>query len=324
MPRGTVAGVHRPFDHPSIEEYLFFRGTTTKNLWGITSKLKWMGTVYGHVLPNERHQQPALLYQRIKDSIRRITLWIKLTRGIKVVRALALDNMVVVVVISHFRYFNRRSMARLPWLTIVYVTQSMLAHSGVLRHGHFSAHDIQRSGLTRPPLAHGWRLMSRWAKYEDLTEVFFYDLPTAPSARYHLMRSPPITVTAAMVLDWYITIRDRRFPDNPLLFPHMPSMSQRKSHYTAWLRKTIVAAVPLFPRTFLKKVRPHGWRAGWVCDRRKEGVPDGITMREGRWSSEQAMGVYDRTAFSVVCPVSMIEYTDAADTPQRSQSRYRR
>ena len=291
--RGAIPGVHRPFDHPSIEEYLFFRGRKTKKLWGITSKLKWMGTIYGYVLPNHQHQQPSLLYQRIKDSIRRITLWIKVTRGLTVIQALGLDNMAVAVIMSHYRCFNRRSLMQLPWRCIVYLTQSILAHSACLRHGHFSAHNIMRDNLTRPPLTHGWRLESHWGKYEDLTEVFFYDMPAAKPGWYHLMcerRSPPVTITAAMFLSWYISIRDCKFPDSPLLFPGLPSISQRKSDYTMWLKRTITAAVPQFPQKFLRSIRPHGWRAGWVCDRRKDGTPDNVTMREGRWSSERAMG----------------------------------
>ena len=314
-PRGAVPGVHRPFDHPALEEYLFFRGRTTKKLWGILSKLKWLGMVYGHVLPTESSQQPSLLFQRIKDSIRRITLWIKASRGLAVVRALALDNTAAVVVVSHFMCYNRRAMSALPWRDIVYITQSVMAHSGCLRHGHFSAHDVKRNNLSRPPMAQGWRLESHWAKYDDITEVFFYDMPQASPGRYHLLRpqrAPPVTVTASLIITWYTTIRDRRFPDNQLLFPGMPNMSTRKTAYTRWLRAVFSAALPAFPSKFLRIVRPHGWRAGWVCDRRKQGTPDEVTMREGRWSSKVAMGLYDRTAFSVVCPVSDIIFATAS------------
>ena len=101
----------------------------------------------------------------------------------------------------------------------------------------------------------------------------------------------------------------------------MPPMSQRKGDYTKWLKATILAAVPQFPPKFLGKLRPHGWRAGWVSDRRKEGTPDNITMREGRWSSERAMGLYDRATFNTVCPVSTILFATTDDT---ARSRRRR
>ena len=274
--------------------------------------------VYGHPLPNDRHQQPSLLYQRLKDSIRRITIWIKVSRGLTIIRALALDNLAVVVVVSHFQCFNRRVLAGLPWRDILYLVQSVMSHSGCLRYGHFSANDIKRTDISRPPLAHGWRLISHWGKYEDLSEIFFYDMPTAAAGKYHLMRPEralPTTVTAAMIISWYIRVRDERYPDHPLLFPGMPPLSRRKTIYTTWLRNTITAAIPVFPAKFLRKVRPHGWRAGWVCDRRKDGTPDGTTMREGRWSSKQAMGLYARTAFSVVCPVSTILYRQRQAQP---------
>ena len=127
-----------------------------------------------------------------------------------------------------------------------------------------------------------------------------------------------------MMISWYVTIRDQRFPDSPLLFPGLPPMSKRKADYTTWLRQTIMAAIPAFPKKQLSTVRPHGWRAGWVCDRRKQGTPDEVTMREGRWSSKQAMGLYDRTVFSVVCPVSAIRYARAniaTSTPRRRRRR---
>ena len=135
--------------------------------------------VYGHSLPNDRYQQPSLLYQRIKDTICRVTLWIKVSRGVTVIRALALVNLAVVVILSHFGCFTRRLLERLPWTDIMYLTQSVMSHSGCLRHGHFSAHNIKRASLTRPPMAHGWRLVSHWGKYHDVSEVFYYDMPNA-------------------------------------------------------------------------------------------------------------------------------------------------
>ena len=129
-----------------------------------------------------------------------------------------------------------------------------------------------------------------------------------------------VKILKLMIVLLYVTIRDQRFPDSPLLFPGMPPMTRRKGDYTAWLKQTLVAAIPAFPKKHLRQVRPHGWRAGWVCDRRKQGTPDGVTMREGRWSSKQAMGLYDRTAFSVVCPVSAIQYVRAGSIA----SNYRR
>ena len=102
------------------------------------------------------------------------------------------------------------------------------------------------------------------------------------------------------------TIRDQRFPGHPLLFPDMPALSQRRSKFHAWLRDSTAAAIPGF--VLLRIVKPHGLRAGWVSDRRKEGTSDDIIMREGRWRSPDAMGIYDRTAFMDVCPTSTIIY----------------
>ena len=78
-PAGKIPGVHEPFYHCAVEAFLFFRAQTCKNMWQILSKIKWMGMVYGHVLPNDKHQQPSLLYLRIKDTIRRINVWVKET-----------------------------------------------------------------------------------------------------------------------------------------------------------------------------------------------------------------------------------------------------
>ena len=232
--------------------------------------------------------------------------------------------MAVVVIASHLRCFNRRAMNQLVWLDIVFLVQAFLTHSGCLRYGHFSDNYIARADVTCLPLVQSRRLVSHWNKYDDVTEVFYYDLPPAEAGKYHLMcphRSPPVTVTAAMVLSWYVTIRDSRYPDSPLLFPGMPPLATRKAVYTKWLKRMLISAVPAFPKKHLKTVRPHGWRAGWVTDRRRHGVPDSITMREGRWSSEQAMGLYDRTAFSVVCPVSSIRYAAKNNTASSRRKR---
>ena len=45
----AIPGVHQPFYHRAVEDFLFHRGRTTKELWQITSKLKWMGTVYARL-----------------------------------------------------------------------------------------------------------------------------------------------------------------------------------------------------------------------------------------------------------------------------------
>ena len=314
---GYIPGIHGPFTHETVERYLEFRGRSTKALWEIITKLRWMGVVYSHRLPDKFGS--GLLHARIKDSIRRIKGRIRDDKKAKKLptkpnRALGLDNNYVAVVASHRRCFNRRHMAMMQWEDIVHTTQLFMSHSGCMRYGHFSKQDIPRTALFRAPMAEAWRLESDWAKFDNTgpAVILFRDMPTAQPAVYTLRRpgrgaTREVRVTAAMVISWYITIRDQRFPDHPLLFPDMPSFSQRRSKFHAWLRSSIAAAIPDFAH--LRTVKPHGLRAGWVCDRRKEGTPDNTIMREGRWRSQDAMGIYDRTAFSDVCPVNTIVYT---------------
>ena len=305
----AIPGVHVPFTADAIERYLFYRARFTKVTAQVVSRLKWMGVVYNHVLPNEKHQQPSILFQRVRDAQRRVNMWIRADRSVVPNRALALDNSGAVVILSHHRCFSLRNLARLPWLDIMFAVQTVLCHSGCMRYGHFDAQDLLRNQLTRAPLAKLWKLESPWSKYYDGRPVslFFDDIPRAMPARYPLMvptGHPPVCLTASMMLQWYCTIRDRRFPDSPLLFPGMPA--NRRQAFTKWLRRTILAAVPTFAN--IASVRPHGLRAGWVCDRRAENVPDQVTMREGRWRSRTAMNVYDRACFRVMCPVSRIKY----------------
>ena len=69
--------------------------------------------------------------------------------------------------------------------------------------------------------------------------------------------------------------------------------------------------MPIFK--LVNKVRPHGLRAGWVCDRRSQKIPDSVTMREGRWSSKNAMGLYDRESFSAACTIASVNFVPLSD-----------
>lgn len=315
-PGGSIPGVHEPFHHMAIEAYLFFRAQTCKDMWQILSKIKWMGMVYGHVLPNDKHQQPSLLYLRIKDTVRRINAWVKENRPVAPSRSLGLDNRFVSSVLGHLRCTNLRNMRRMSWPQIVYCVHMVMAHSACMRYGHFSAQDLRRSDIARAPLAHAWKLQSNWTKYtaDDAVIVFFQDTPTAEPAIYWVdtpLQRQAAGLTASMLISWYLRIRDERFPDDPRLFPAMPDKGQRRLQFQAWLRATIAAAVPGFK--LINKVRPHGLRAGWVCDRRSQKVPDSVTMREGRWSSRNAMGLYDRESFSAACSVDHIQFSHTVD-----------
>ena len=187
-------------------------------------------------------------------------------------------------------------MESLEWTDIVFVTQMIMTHSECMRYGHFTTQDIPLFRLQRVSVTQAWRLDSDWTKYTDdnAVTVFFMDMPTAEPAIYRLdtpHAACSVAITASMVLSWYTTIRAKRFTDSPLLFPGMPPMNQRHTKFQSWLRQKITVVVPGF--TLVAKVRPHGLRAGWVCDRRAQKVPDNITMWEGRWKSKQAMGLYD-------------------------------
>ena len=188
-----------------------------------------------------------------------------------------------------------------------------MAHSACMRYGHFSATNPLRANLRRSPLAHAWRFESAWDKFAkgDMVVIFYYDRPTSQAGVYHLQTPPEfangVSITASMVLQWYLRIRDAKFPSHPHLFPNLPSLNTRRQEFCVWLRDTIIAAVPTF--THLHVVMPHGLRAGWLTDRRREGTPDSTTMREGRWADERSMGLYDRLAFSHVCPTPTVRFT---------------
>ena len=183
-----------------------------------------------------------------------------------------------------------------------------MAHSGCMRYGHFASGDLSRSSLSRAPLAKAWKLDSDWDKYPgDRHSIMFYDSPSAQPAIYQLVVPPTfplVTITASQVLSWYIRRRDHVFSRSHLLFPGMPTDLRR--HFAVWLKSTILGAFPTCP--LISLVRPHGLRAGWVCDRRREGVPDQTTMREGRWRSLDAMATYDRRCFATICPSGRLLY----------------
>ena len=200
---------------------------------------------------------------------------------------------------------------------VVYCVQMSMTHSTCMRYGHFSTQDLQRTDVKRAPVAHAWRLHSDWTKYTDdeAVIVFFQDTPTAEPAIYWVdtpQRRRSAGITASILLSWYLRIRDERYPNDPRLFPDMPAKGKRRKNFQSWLRTTIAAAVPSF--TLLTKVRPHGLRAGWVCDRRSQKVPDSVTMREGRWSSKNAMGLYDRESFSATCTVDCVQFVGISDS----------
>ena len=152
--------------------------------------------------------------------------------------------------------------------------------------------------------------MSSWSKTEDHVREYairFMDQPPSPAAVY-CARQPPAgktsssstpmhsTVTAAQLITWFLKRRDQAFPFSNLLFPNQPTgHAKRRALFQSWLRTTLSKVYPDFTKALL--VRPHGLRAGWVCDRRREGAPDHTIMREGRWASASAMGLYDRVCF---------------------------
>ena len=186
-----------------------------------------------------------------------------------------------------------------------------------MRYGHFANQDIPRTYVQRAPLANAWRLKSDFSKYTDDDEViiFFADTPTAEPGIYWLdtqVSRRSRAVTAAQVLGWYLRIRDERYPNCTELFPGMPPLKDRRIQFQAWLRRTIRAAVPGFAG--VTKVRPHGLRAGWVCDRRAQKIPDSVTMREGRWKSANAMGLYDRESFAAACTDATIAFIGISDS----------
>ena len=316
---GLIPGVHKEFDHLSIDKYLFWRARTTKSLRGILSKLKWMGMVYGFILPTQKHQQPSLLYDRIMDSLRRANKWIRSRRPVQPFQALALDNKAVCAILSYYQCYSRQHCARLPEPALTWCCHAILCHSAGMRYGHFSAQDLNRADLQRNPLADCWQLTTRFSKYDsgEPHVIRFFDAPHQACAYYHLTTpdgTPSITVTASIFASWYIAIRDARHRANGgKLFPSLSTRrtpiataAYRRQAFTAFLRHTFTAAIPGF--THRMRIRPHGFRAGWVSDRRREGAPDEVIKREGRWSSIAAMNIYDRTCFRDICPTTAIRF----------------
>ena len=310
----SIPGVQSDFNEETVEDYLFFRARTCKSMRVILTRLKWMGMIYGHILPTDARQQPSLLYQQINDIVRRVKVWLRSDRDTRPQRALGLGNTAVTVIFSYFCCFSESAFNRLRWTDAAFLTQTIMGHTGCMRYGHFGSGNLPRTALTRAPLADAWKLDSTWDKYPGSRHsIMFYDTPPARPAIYRLVvppHSPPRSVTASEVISWFVRRRDRLFPHSRSLFPQLPSDLHR--HFGVWLKTTILGAFPGFP--LISLVRPHGLRAGWVCDRRREGIPDQTTMREGRWRSLDAMATYDRQYFASVCPSGRLRY----HTPARS------
>ena len=193
-----------------------------------------------------------------------------------------------------------------------------MCHTGAMRYGHFATQDLNRADLQHNPLSDCWQLSSPFTKYPtgEPHVIRYFDSPRQPCAHYDIITPMgwTCTVSASKIISWYLQVRDSRFNANGgKLFPTMTTKdtdehtaNHRRHVFTTFLRHTFTAAIPGFAHRML--LRPHGLRAGWVTDRRREGTPNDEIKREGRWSSVAAMNIYDRTCFRDVCPSSTINF----------------
>ena len=297
-----IPGIHAPFTDASLKAFLGHRSKTTKALAHITSALKMMGTVCGHILHSSRYQQPSLQYQRQrfeKAALHKMRRENGLDKAVK--QALACGSFGLSILFGAFDLRSQKRMALLhPFHQMGCAIASGL-HAGCGRFGLYDNTDPTREDLVFAAQDSAHHLMATWRKTKKSNRPYALRFPCKPPrndpARY-VIPGPrgPTYITAGQIWTWYLANMGlTNAPGSTPLFPLLQECTDRRAAYCFWLRTMFTMALPV-GSTIPARLSPHSMRAGWVSDQARRQVPLHTIKAQGRWESIAALQKYIHTS----------------------------
>lgn len=304
--QSVVPGRDAPWDAPLLWRYLQFRSDTCKasTLLQIMTMLAHFAPETGFVLPNEKHDgDPELrrATERIKKQLRLdAALEVQEDRIERdVVRATPLAKRAVELILSSLQVWSERNFLRLSRADRHHVLASAIQYTAGMRFGHFLAraynlasfqHDDDgswhlRTNFTRRPKGRMFRL-DFLAKPRHACQVFRVRRPDGSVAA---------SLTAATLLAWHF--RQVIRAGETLLFRPVPNDPPTRANRQKWLRRVLLAALPLDQveaRRLVRFVTPHSFRSGLAGDLHRAGVDWKRIGAVCRWESISCIRLYSQ------------------------------
>ena len=315
-----LPGRDRPWDFQILYAFMRTRARTCRpsTLRSVLTMLKEGGAKYRHFLPTQKHEQPHILYHRIRRMMAQLAKEHRARTAATPAaapaatgprRATAVGTKSIGIVISALGATSPAGMANMGRTNAANIVKMAFSHTGALRHGHFSSRRLRVGHIRDKPAMARVNMITSWSKYPraDRSAEYTITFPDVPrwACQAYTISGPDgaptgQVVTASQLWRWYVHAYSPAAHEELLNPTGCPDPRQ---DFQAWLRHVLASVLPsALPPHVIAAVTPHSMRAGFVTDNNTFGVPMEQTMNHGRWRSRRAFDLYDRAGIDEYLP----------------------
>ena len=297
-----VPGKDVPWDLALLSDYMEWRAKTCKpsTLNSCFSVLAHFGALFGFLLPNSRDDDDSLSYRRLKNIKKQLSIdHVERSGGAELPsRCTPLGHQDVSLLLSAYAVTGRDSFLALPRRHRHHLFGAVMQHAQGMRYGHFLYRSYGTDDFQREIHDGAFTLPTDWHRYEGRSRFVlrFRSFPDRRCLWYELRNSDGVvvdTIAAGTLMSWHFD--QLAESGESRVFAPTPGATVTREERTAWLRESLLAALPedeLAARRLVEDVTPHSFRPGLAGDLRRDGMRLEEIALELRWSGLRNARMY--------------------------------